>query len=152
MGLPGAIDNEIDGRWHTDASLESVEAPRHQGLTRQFFETHVRGCTALFNKHKLEQDMEVKAIHIPTDKASCSDWACEDVVSRSRFRRTSRRGKSYFTRMPLHRQNAATKKLNTAINILLAVRTVMKQEEVDMVAGDFQGASWRRRSGLDQHT
>ena len=34
-------------------------------------------------------------------------------------------------------------------NLLLTVRTVMCQEQIDMVAGDFNGAAWRRRSGSD---
>ena len=35
-------------------------------------------------------------------------------------------------------------------NLLLAVRTVMRQEQVDMVAGDSNGAAWRRQSGSEQ--
>ena len=34
--------------------------------------------------------------------------------------------------------------------MLLAVRAIMWQEKVDMVAGDFNGASWRRKPGLQQ--
>ena len=34
---------------------------------------------------------------------------------------------------------------------MLTVRPVMFQEHVDMVAGDFNGASWRRLSGSDRH-
>ena len=33
--------------------------------------------------------------------------------------------------------------------MLLTVRTVMLQEQVHMVAGDFNGAAWRRQSGSD---
>ena len=43
--------------------------------------------------------------------------------------------------MSLHCQNAGAKKRNIAMNMLLAVCTVMLQQEVDMVAGDFNGAS-----------
>ena len=35
--------------------------------------------------------------------------------------------------------------------LLLTFRTVMLQEHVEMVAGDFNGASWRRPCGSDRH-
>ena len=34
--------------------------------------------------------------------------------------------------------------------MLSAIRSVMQQEQVDMVAGDLNGASWRRKCGEDQ--
>ena len=37
-----------------------------------------------------------------------------------------------------------------AKNVLLTVHTVMHQEQVDMMAGDFNVAAWRRRSGNQQ--
>ena len=52
--------------------------------------------------------------------------------------------------MPLQCENAVAKKRSTELNILLAVRIVVVQKDVDMVGGDFNGASWRRRSGPDQ--
>ena len=36
-----------------------------------------------------------------------------------------------------------------AKNLLFAVRTVMHQQQFDLVAGDFNGAAWRRRQGSD---
>ena len=52
--------------------------------------------------------------------------------------------------MPLHINNQYAKKRGIAKHLLLAVRTVMHPEQVDMVAGDFNGAAWRRRSGNEQ--
>ena len=52
--------------------------------------------------------------------------------------------------MSLHINNQFAKKHGISKNLLLAVRTVLRQEQVDMVAGDFNGAAWRRRSGNDQ--
>ena len=43
--------------------------------------------------------------------------------------------------MSLHCQNAGAKKRSIAMNMLLAVRTAMLQQEVHIVAGDFNGAS-----------
>ena len=39
---------------------------------------------------------------------------------------------------------------SVAKKLSLAVRTVMRQEQVDMIAGDINGAAWRRQSGSDQ--
>ena len=51
----------------------------------------------------------------------------------------------------LHCKNAFAQKRSTALNILLAVRTIMWQEKVDIVVFDYNGASWRRKSGQQQH-
>ena len=79
------------------ALQESVEFVQCEEITSKFFVTHFRGCVALFNKHTVEQNIEVKAIG--TDKVECSSWAFEVVISRSRFRVTHRNGKSYFKMM-----------------------------------------------------
>ena len=51
--------------------------------------------------------------------------------------------------MSLHIHNRYAKKRGIGKNVLLTVRTVMPQEQVNMVAGDFNGAAWRRQSGSD---
>ena len=55
-----------------------------------------------------------------------------------------------FTMMTLHINNQYAKKRGIEKHLLLANRIVMHQEQVDMVAGDFYGAAWRRRSGNEQ--
>ena len=52
--------------------------------------------------------------------------------------------------MSLHINKQHAKKHGIAKNMLFAVRTVMHREQVDMVAGDCNGAAWRRQSGDDQ--
>ena len=47
-----------------------------------------------------------------------------------------------------HQQHTCQKRGITN-NLLLAVRAVMHQQQVDLVAGDFSGAAWRRQSGSD---
>ena len=51
--------------------------------------------------------------------------------------------------MKLHNNNHDAKKRVIGKKLILTVRTVMLQEHVDMVAGDFNGAVWRRQSGSD---
>ena len=70
------------------------------------------------------------------------------VISRATFRRILRNEESHFTMMSLH--NSDAKKRGIAKNVLVAVRTVMHQEQSDMVAGDFDGAAWRRKLVKDQ--
>ena len=72
------------------------------------------------------------------------------VVSRAAFRRVPRNGKPYFTMMSLHTNNHYAKRRGIAKTLLFAARTVMCHEQIDMVAGDFNGAAWRKKSGDDQ--
>ena len=58
-------------------------------------------------------------------------------------------GKPHFTMMSLHLHNIFAKKRGSAKNVVLAVRTAVQQEHVDKVAGDFNGAAWRRKRGED---
>ena len=37
-----------------------------------------------------------------------------------------------------------------ALNVFLAVRTAIIHEDIDLVAEDFNGASWRRKTGSEQ--
>ena len=135
----------------TDAH-QYLELEPWSRITHQFFVAHFRGCVILFDNHTLEQDMELRRPTSPrtTHAALVGHLRSSDVVSRSLFRQTPRNGISYFTMMSLHCQNAIAKKRSIALNILLAVRTVLLHEEMDMVAGDFNGASWRRVSGPEQ--
>ena len=46
--------------------------------------------------------------------------------------------------MSLHCHTAVAKQRTIALKVVLAVRIVMVKDEVDIVACDFTGASWRR--------
>ena len=83
-------------------------------------------------------------------KEGQSGWVLQGVISRASFRRLPRNGKSFFTLMSLHINNSLPKKHGTGKKLLLAVRTVMLEEHVDFVAGDFNGAAWRRPCGSDR--
>ena len=45
--------------------------------------------------------------------------------------------------MSLHISNIYTKKRGIRKTLILAIRAVMLDENVDLVAGDFNGAAWR---------
>ena len=78
-----------------------------------------------------------------------SGWVLQAVISRASFRRLSRNGKSFFTMMSLHINNHFPEKRGIGKKLLLTVCTVMLQEQIDMVAGDFNGSAWPRQSDSD---
>ena len=63
-------------------------------------------------------------------------------MSRAAFRRVLRNGKCYSTMRSLHIHNANAKKPGIAKNMFFV--------RVNLVAGDFNGAGWRKKSGVDQ--
>ena len=83
-------------------------------------------------------------------KEGQSGWVLQAVISRASFGRLPRNGKSLFTVMSLHINNQFAKMRGIGKKLLLTVRTVMLEEHVDFVAGDFNGAAWRRPCGSDR--
>ena len=96
------------------ALQESAVFLQHEDVPRKFHVAHFRGCPTLFNKHTFEPDLLVKPIYVPADKAHCRGWAFEAVLSKARFRRIPRNGKSTFTIMSLHCQSTVAKRRSTA--------------------------------------
>ena len=157
-GKPGAIEEHIVGIWHIIALQEAIEYLHHERLMNRFYITHFAGCAVLFNKDVFHSDVQVYPVYIHDTrtgqqqvvKEGQSGWVFQAVMSRATFRRIPRNVKSFFTMVSLHINNQYAKKRGIGTNLLLAVRTVMHQEQVDMVAGDFNGAAWRRQSGNEQ--
>ena len=105
---------------------------------------HFRGCATLFNDNTFELDFQVESIFVPRDTWYCSGWALELVITKARFSRIHLNGKWSFTVMSLPCHNA-----------LLSVRTAMIEEDIDLVAGDCNGAKGRRiwgRTATRQHS
>ena len=106
--------------------------------------THHAGCAVLFNKDTFYPDIKVSSIYLHDTRngqhqivnEGQSGLVLQAVISRASLRTLPRNGKSFFTMMSLHINNHFA-------------RDVMLQEHVDMVAGDFNGAAWRRQSDSD---
>ena len=104
-----------------------------------FVHTHFAGCVVLFNKDTFHSDIQVNSVYIH-DTNGQQQVAKEDqsgrvpqvVISCASFRRISPNGKSYSAIMSLHINNQHAEKRVTGKNLLLTVRTVMRQEQVDM--------------------
>ena len=54
-------------------------------------------------------------------------------------------GQEYFTVLSLHISNIYAKKKGIAKNLILTLRAIMISQEVDLVAGNFNGTAWRYR-------
>ena len=59
---------------------------------------------------------------------------------------TSQRPKKSFTVLSLHISNIYAKKKGITKKLILALRAIMISQDVDLVAGDFNGTAWRCRS------
>ena len=135
-------------RWHIVSLLETPELLQHVDITQQFHVAHFRRCASTLVNLTLASSQIFKL----ADVACFVGWAFEAVGSRLRFRclRNPRNCKSSCIVVSLHCQNAVAEKRSIALNVLLAVRTAMVQDDADIVAADLKGASWQRKEGTDQ--
>ena len=72
-------------------------------------------------------------------------WVLQGVLSRASFRRSPVSGQKYFTVLSLHFNNIYAKKKGIAKKFTLTLRAILISQEVDLVAGDFNGTAWRYR-------
>ena len=70
----------------------------------------------------------------------------QGVLSRASFHRAAASGQKVFTVLSLHINNVFAKKRGIAKKIIQTVRALMISQNIDLVAGDFNGAAWRCRS------
>ena len=73
-------------------------------------------------------------------------WVMQGVLSRASFRRSAVSGQRYFTMLSLHISNIYAKKKGIAKKLILTLRAIMISQEVDLVAGGFNGTACRCRS------
>ena len=146
-------------KWHVIAVQEAIEYLQHGCLMNHLYVTHFAGCAVFFFFYKdtFHSDIIVKSMYLHDNRNGVhqvvregqSGWVPEAVISRASFRKTPRNGKSYFTRRSLCINNASAKERGIEKNLLPTVRNVMYQQQVDLVAGDLNGAAWRRQSCSD---
>ena len=115
--------------------------------------THYAGCAVLFNKDTFYANVDVKSIYLHDTRRILHDhivegehgWVLQGVVSRASFRRAAASGQTVFTVLSLHINNVYAEKRGIAKNIIQAVRALMISQDIDLVAGAFNGAAWRCR-------
>ena len=151
-GREGAIEKQIAGMWHVITLQEAIEYVDHELLTNRFHVTHYGGCAVLFNKYTFFLHVRVTSMYVHDngndlpDKVVQGDsaWVLPGVLSRASFRRQPPSGQKIFIVMSLHISNIYAKKRGIGKKLILTILAVMLDEKVDLVAGDFNGAKWRR--------
>ena len=154
-GKEGAIEKHIAVKWHIITLQEAIEYLDQEFLTNRFHVTQYGGCAILLNKDTFFSDIKVTSLYLHDLRYSQQDkvkegetgWVLQVVISRASFHRQPRGGKSFFTVMSLHINNNYAKKRGIGKKLRLTIRAVMLEEHVDLVAGDFNGAAWRRQTG-----
>ena len=153
-GKEDAFEQQISGRWHIITLQEASDYFDHELLTNRFHVTHHAGCAILFNKDTFYLNVDVKSIYLHDTRRGLPDQIIEDehgrvlqgVLSRASFRRAAVSGQKFFTVLPLHISNIYAKKKGITKKLILTLRAIMISQEVDLVAGDFNGTAWRCRS------
>ena len=133
---------------------EASEYVDHDILTSRFHVTHYAGCAILYNKDTFYSDINVQSIYLHDTRRDLPDqvmegeqgWVMQGVLLRASFRRSPVSGQKYFTVLSLHISNIYAKKKGIAKKLILTLRAIMISQEVDLVAGDFNGTAWRCRS------
>ena len=151
-GREGAAEKQIAGKWHVITLQEAIEYVDHELLANRFHVTHYGGCAVLFNKDTFFPDVKVKSIYLHDVRSVLPDkvvdgdsgWIIQGVLSRASFRRQPPGGQISFTVMSLHIKHNFAKKRGIGKKPILTTFAVMLEEHVNVVAGDFNGAAWRR--------
>ena len=67
----------------------------------------------------------------------------QGVLSRASFRRPPLSGQQTFTMLSLQISNIYAPKRCMAKKLILTIRAIMIGQQIDLVAGDFNGKAWR---------
>ena len=144
-GTEDAIEKQIAGKWHLITLQEASDYVDHAILR----------CAVLFNKDTFYPNVDVKSIYLHDTRRILPDhfvegehgWVSQGIVSRASFRRAAypvakqpSPSYHYTSTMSLPRKKGIAKK------IIQTLRAIMISQDVDLVAGDFNGTAWRCRS------
>ena len=153
-GREGAIEKQIAGKWHLTTLQEASDDVEHEILHERFHVTHFAGCAVLFIKDPFYPDISVKSIYLHDTRRGVQDhivegehgWVLQGVLSRASCRRAAASGQKVFTVFSLHISNIYAEKKGIAKKLIQTLRAIVISQNIDSVAGDFNGAAWRCRS------
>ena len=145
------LRKKLRGIWHTVTLQEASDYADHDILQERFHVTHYAGCAILFNKDTFYPDINVKSIYLHDTRRGLPDqiiegeqgWVLQGVLSRASFRSAAVSGQKYFTVLSLQISNIYAKKKGIAKKLIQTLRAIMISQEVDLVAGDFNGTAPR---------
>ena len=132
------------------AEFREASAFRHANM---FHVTHHGGCAVLFKKGTFFPDVNVTSMYFHDNKNDLPDVVFERESGLGHTRRaitclfsatTSKGPKNTHSDVSLHINNNYAEKRGIRWKLLLPIRAVMLDENVNLVAGDFNGAAWRR--------
>ena len=154
MSTTGIRDLDVEKRVLSRNELQETGTLQvdHELLPNKFHVTHCGGCAVLFNKDTFFPDVKVKSIYLHDSRRELpekvmegdSGWVLQGVLSRASFRRQPLNDQKTFTVLSLPISNVYAKKRGIGKKLILTIRAVMLKENVDLVAGDFNGGAWRR--------
>ena len=151
-GKEDAFEKQIAGTCHVITLQEASEYVDHDILTNRFHVTHYGGCAILYNKDTFYPNIDVKSIYLHDTRRDLLDqvmegdqgWVMQGVLSGASFRRPPLSGQKTFTVLSLHMSNIyAKKKRCIARKLILTIRAIMIGQQIDLVAGDFNGTALR---------
>ena len=138
-GKEGVIEKRIAGKLHIVTLQEAIEYVDHELLASRFHVTHYGGCAVLFNNDTFFPDVKAKSICLHDTWSELPDKIMEGDSAGFCMA---------CHHVPLfadnHTNNVYAKERGIGKKLILAIRSVMLNENVDLVAGDFNGAVWRR--------
>ena len=145
---------QIAGKWHIITLQEAPDYVDHDILTNRFHVSHFGGRAVLFKKDTFYAEVEVNSIYLHDTRRGLHDqaaeggqgWVLQGVLARAAFRRRPDSGQNKFTVLCLHICNVFAKNRGIAKKLILAIRAIMTSQQVDLVAGDFNGTAWRSSS------
>ena len=148
-GQEGAIEKQIERKWHINTLQESIEYVDHELLTNRFHVAHYGGCAVLFNKDTFLSDVKAKSIYLHDTRRELPDkviegnsgWVfCRTCKHVPPFCRQPLRGQKTFTVLSSQIKKVYAKKRGIGKKLILTIRAVTLGENVDL---DFNGAAWR---------
>ena len=153
-GTEDAIGKQIAGG--TGISLqEASDYVDHAILHERFYVTHFAGCRgSLQQGHFLLQRPASSPSTSTTPGESCTIRLSKAILAGFYkvlchvlpFGVLQPVAQTVFTVLSLHINNVYAKKRGIAKKIIQAVRSLMISQDIDLVAGAFNGAAWRCRS------
>ena len=150
-GKEDAFEKQIAGRRHVITLQEASEYVDHDIPTGRLHVTHCGGCAILFNMDTFYPDVDVKSIYLHDTRRDLPDqviegeqgWVMQGILSPTSFRRPPLSGQESFTVLSLHISHIHAKKRGIAKKLILTNRAIMIGQQIDVVAGDFNGTAWR---------
>ena len=152
-GREDAFEKQIAKKWHIVTLIEASDYVNHDILHERFHVTRFLGCAILFNKDTFYPDITVKSTFMTQGEA----WQIKSLRENRdgfykvffhvlRFVEQQSVVRSSLLCCPCISATSTPRRKGIAKKLIQTLRALMISQEVDLVAGDFNGMAWRFRS------